>query len=133
MNWASDKDDIYGVLTPIVNGKRVFMNVATKEQFPMEAKKEELDKISIGKHAFSKKGFEKAIAIINIARPKRGWLIIDEIGPLELLGQGFSKVLNEVIAEANEQLHLLIVVRKELVEKIKEQFGLEEAEVTEKW
>jgi nucleoside-triphosphatase THEP1 len=133
MNWASDKDDIYGVLTPIVNGKRVFMNVATKEQFPMEAKKEELDKISIGKHVFSKKGFEKAIAIINIARPKRGWLIIDEIGPLELLGQGFSKVLNEVIAEANEQLHLLIVVRKELVEKIKEQFGLEEAEVTEKW
>jgi nucleoside-triphosphatase THEP1 len=133
MNWASDKDDIYGVLTPIVNGKRVFMNVATKEQFPMEAKKEELDKISIGKHAFSKKGFEKAIAIINIARPNRGWLIIDEIGPLELLGQGFSKVLNEVIAEANEQLHLLIVVRKELVEKIKEQFGLEEAEVTEKW
>ncbi len=119
LQWAQHRNDVYGILTPDIDGKRVFMDLATKEQFPMEAAAEE-EKLAVGKFTFSKKGFDKAIKIIQDAIDKKGWLIIDEIGPLELKGEGFSNVLKEVLKKRNDKI--IIVVREELAVKVQDEF-----------
>ena len=41
MEWCKNRNDVYGILTPKINGKRVFMDVATGDQFEMEAQENE--------------------------------------------------------------------------------------------
>ena len=71
---------------------------------------------------FSKNNFDKAIQIIRNAIDKPGWLIIDEIGPLELRGEGFSEVLKEVLIRRKE--NILLVVREGLSKKAEDYFGI---------
>src|SRR5258705_6774485 len=37
VKWSEKRNDVYGILTPIVNGKRNFMNVQARHLFDMEA------------------------------------------------------------------------------------------------
>lgn len=122
ISWSEKRDDVYGILTPVVNGKRVFMNANTKEQFLMEAKADEAETVRIGKFVFSKSSFEKAIQVIRNAIHNKGWLIIDEIGPLELKGEGFAGILKEVLIKRNE--NILLVVREGLLEQINNHFTI---------
>ena len=121
ISWSANRNDVNGIFTPVVGGKRVFMNAQTKEQFPMEATGEE-ETLVVGRFVFSKAGFDKAIQIIRNAIHKEGWLIIDEIGPLELKGEGFCDVLKEVLALRREKI--LLVVREGLAEQVKDHFSM---------
>jgi len=125
INWSAARKDVHGILTPVASGKRVFMNAQTREQFPMEATTGEKT-LAIGRFAFSKAGFDKAIQIIRNAISKEGWLVIDEVGPLELKGEGFCDVLKEVSAIRNEKT--ILVVREGMVEKVKAYFNISKAE-----
>jgi len=71
---------------------------------------------------FSKNNFDKAIRITGIN--KKRWLIIDEIGPLELRGGGFHTVLKEALQE--QQQDILIVVRDKdnMPEQVINHFGI---------
>jgi nucleoside-triphosphatase THEP1 len=123
IEWSSTRNDVRGIFTPIETGKRVFMNAETKEKFRMEAEDNE-ESLHVGKYRFSKKNFGRAEQIIRDAITKEGWLVIDEIGPLELNGKGFSMVLTEVLQKRNDKL--LLVVREVLVEKVKEHFQIKD-------
>jgi nucleoside-triphosphatase THEP1 len=125
INWSSARNDIHGILTPVVAGKRVFMNTNTKEQFPMEATGDE-EALVVGRFAFSKKEFEKAIQIIRDAITKEGWLIIDEIGPLELKGDGFCDVLKEVLMLRKGKI--LLIVREGMAEQVIKYFNIHNSE-----
>jgi nucleoside-triphosphatase THEP1 len=122
VNWSAKRNDVYGILTPVVDGKRVFMNAHTKEQFPMEAVEGEKEVLSIGRFVFSKNNFEKAIQIILNAINKEGWLVIDEIGPMELRGEGFHNILKEVVLQRKGKI--ILVVREGLTEKVKTSFNI---------
>ncbi|HMK27654.1 MAG TPA: nucleoside-triphosphatase [Chitinophagaceae bacterium] len=126
ISWSANRNDVHGILTPVVGAKRVFMNAETREQFPMEAAGEE-ETLVVGRFAFSKAGFDKAIQIIRDAVSKDGWLVIDEIGPLELKGEGFCSVLKEVLAQRNNKF--LIVMREGLEQQVKEYFSIGTATV----
>lgn len=126
INWSAARKDVHGILTPVINGKRVFMNAQTKEQFPMEASGDE-ETLAIGRFVFSKAGFDKAIQIIRNAIDDEGWLVIDEIGPLELRGEGFCEALKEVLAVRRERL--LLVVREGLAKQVKDHFMINATEV----
>lgn len=126
-NWSANRNDVYGILTPVINGKRFFMNVHTKEQFPMEATDDEKETLSVGRYTFSKTAFEKATGILSDAISINEWLIIDEIGPLELEGKGFYTVLKEINSLTDTKL--ILVVREGLALKVKEYFKINEAEV----
>ena len=78
--------------------------------------------LTFGKFLFSKTNFEKAIQIIRNAIHKDGWLVIDEIGPLELRGEGFHDVLKEVLSQRPERI--LLMVREGLAERVKEHFNI---------
>jgi len=129
LNWSTGKNNIYGILTPDVKNKRVFMDIHSKEQFDMEASIEDKAIITIGQFTFSQLAFLKAIEIIRdaINNKKTGWLIIDEIGPLELKNNGFATVLNETIHVVNNKKKILLVVREGLSEKVKKQFRIDNA------
>jgi nucleoside-triphosphatase THEP1 len=122
MNWIVNQTDVYGILTPLVNEKRVFMDAQTRDLFDMEATADESAAMVVGRFRFSRNNFDMAITIIRDAIEKQGWLVIDEIGPLELRGEGFHDVLKEVLAQRKDKL--LLVVREGLVEKVKEYFAL---------
>lgn len=122
VSWSEKRNDVHGILTPVVDGKRVFMDAHTRRLFLMEAKEGETEVFAVGKFVFSKTNFEKAIQIIRNAIHKDGWLVIDEIGPLELRGEGFHDVLKEVLSQRPERI--LLMVREGLAERVKEHFNI---------
>ena len=126
-NWAGKRKDVFGIFTPVVNSKRVFMNANSKEQFPMEATIDETETLIVGKFVFSKTNFGKAIQIIRESIQKEGWLIIDEIGPLELSGEGFHDVLKEMLATRKHTILLVVRDKEEMVEKVKMKFAIQNA------
>ncbi len=127
VNWSGKRKDVHGILSPLAGEKRVFMNARNREQFPMEAEPDESPVLSVGRFKFSKNNFDRAIGIIRDAIGKEGWLIIDEIGPLELRGEGFHDVLRETLAQRKDKL--LLVVRAGLIEKVKKYFVVNAIEI----
>lgn len=126
LQWSAQRNDVQGILTPVIAGKRVFLNVATKEQFAMEATGEE-EVLTIGRFVFSKTAFEKAAQVIRDAVNKDGWLLIDEIGPLELRGEGFCDVFKEVLTKRKNKL--LLLVREGLANEVIEKFSVIGSEI----
>src|SRR5215204_5827992 len=104
------KENIYGILSPIYNDKRQFLNLATKEIFPMEAGEAEKDVLLVGKYRFSKTGFEKARQVLlDGLKRESGVLILDEIGPLELRGEGFYAIIKQIVSDRNQNLKKILV------------------------
>ena len=87
----------------------------------MEASDAE-ESIVVGRFSFSKTGFEKAVAVIRNNRNNDGWLVIDEIGPLELRGEGFSDVVKEVIGQRSGKT--ILVVREGMADQVAAHFGI---------
>ena len=127
VKWSEKRNDVYGILTPVVDGKRMFMNAHSRQLFLMEAKEGETEMLTVGRFVFSKTNFDKAIQIIRNGMDKEGWLIIDEIGPMELKGEGFSEVLKEVLSERPGKI--VLVVREGFAEQVKKYFNITAAEV----
>jgi nucleoside-triphosphatase THEP1 len=129
VKWSEKRNDVFGILTPVVNGKKTFMNVYARHLFDMEATDDETEVLFVGRFIFSKANFNKAITILHHSMDKAGWLVIDEIGPLELRGEGFCEVLKEVLQNENDGQTILLVVRDGLVGAVKENFQLNNAVV----
>lgn len=124
LRWSQGRDEVYGILSPVAEGKRIFRNVHTGEQFTMEAMPGETGILTIGRYVFSQKAFDRAAQVVREAMHRPGWLVIDEIGPLELDQKGFYTVLKEVLEQPHTGQTILLVVREGLVERVKEVFGL---------
>lgn len=122
LQWSEKRKDVFGILTPVVNGKRMFMNAHSRQLFLMEAKGGETEVMKIGRFVFSKNNFDIAIQIIRDSIEKEGWLVIDEIGPMELQGEGFSAVLKEVIARRTGKILLVVRDKDNMPEKVQEFF-----------
>ena len=127
VKWSESRKDVYGILTPDVDGKRIFMNAHTRQLFLMEAKEGEVETFTVGKFIFSKTNFDRAIQIIQDGMDKPGWLVIDEIGPLELKGEGFSNVLKEVLAKRKHTILLVVRDKDDMVKKVKSYFNITDA------
>ena len=116
--WLTGRHDVYGILTPKIEGTRFFVDAHTKEQFAMEASKEENEVLEIGRFRFSKNGFEKASAILMACSNNEGWLVVDEIGPLELQRKAFYETIKKIIEMNNQKMKKLLVVRQTLVDEV---------------
>ena len=124
LNWIKNKKNKYGILTPVFDGKRYFLNVSTGEKFSTEASAEEKNIIEVGKYRFSKTAFDRATEILQeVEKKTEGLLIIDEIGPLELRKEGFYQTVKS-ITENNTSLNILLVVRDGLADNVIDLFNL---------
>lgn len=123
MQWCVQKQNVSGILTPDVLEERMFFDIQTKEYFPMLAKQGE-EIVAIGKFNFSKSGFEKAIQNILSNNKTNNCLVIDEIGPLELKGEGFCSSLIQVLKTRNDKL--VLVIREGLLDDVCNYFGIKD-------
>lgn len=125
--WSNGKS-VAGILTPIVKGRRVVYNLLTANYFPLEANADDEDIISVGRYHFSQKAFHKMNMLFKQqSTHQREWLLVDEVGWLELEGKGLYDSLAYLVANAKPKL--ILVVRSSLVEKVKEYFSLKEVKV----
>jgi len=129
IEWSDGKNDVFGILTPVIEGKRFFMDAHLRNRFEMEANEGDQEVISIGRFKFSTISFHKATQIINDSIGK-GWLVIDEIGPLELNKQGFYEVVKEALLKHFSPV--VLVVRESLAAKVADLFELKNYEVISK-
>jgi nucleoside-triphosphatase THEP1 len=82
----------------------------------MEAEEGETSILRIGKYVFSSRAFERASRVLDEAlQQKSGWIIVDEIGPLELQEKGFYQIVKRLLTDMSENVKLIFVVRKNLL------------------
>ena len=131
--WCDRQKNIEGILMPDINGSRKILNIKTKEVFDIEcsdAKHTKEPLTRIGRFNFYTAAFEKAnLILVNSLAHGPDWLIIDEIGKLELDGGGFYPAIKKIFPVYNtRECHgnLLITVRDHLVEELTGFFELKE-------
>jgi nucleoside-triphosphatase len=125
LQWIKDKQNIVGILSPDVNSVRHFYDIEQATYFTMLATENE-ETLTVGKYIFSKPAFDKANNILLTIKNK--FIIIDEIGPLEVAGKGFAETL-QIILQNKNYTNLLLVVRNELVHSVVEYFNIDKKEI----
>lgn len=132
LSWCNRQNNIAGVLMPEMEGKRKILNFATKEIYEIECTdpaNTEKELIRVGRFYFYADIFDQVNAILSktpISSP--GWIVIDEVGKLELAGRGFYVPVKELIrASQNNDLNsaLLLVVRQNLLNETLAFFKIE--------
>lgn len=127
---TENRYDIGGFLSPDKNGMRYLMNLKSKKEVPFE-----IDITSfegpfelIGKYAISKEAFHHADDWVkeHLQSDTTKFIVIDEIGKLELADKGFAETLRYAIDNIGDK-HLVLVVRNSLHDEIVKKFGLENA------
>lgn len=120
--WIKQMPSVAGVLTPLINGKRYLHFVPTGEMHLLESDLSDTDLIEqIGKYKFLKKVFQISHEYLyNLIRNTPKWIVVDEIGFLELDGMGFEPAVSHLIHKVTTKpdVNILLVVRDTLKEKI---------------
>ncbi len=136
LEWCKLQNNIHGILMPDINGCRKFLNIDTKEIFGAECidTANTIEQItSIGKFNFYTAAFEKANSILLHALYQEPmWLVIDEIGKLELNGEGFYPSIVEAVkmhSKKTQTKNLLITVRGSLCEEVISFFNIKNFQV----
>ncbi|MFM2156171.1 MAG: putative bifunctional molybdopterin-guanine dinucleotide biosynthesis protein MobB/MobA [Bacteroidota bacterium] len=123
-----------GFFCPDVNGKRMMFFTSEKRVVPFQIAQQEVA-VSIGKFSFDDDVFNKACDIlVNPLTLDNDWIIIDEIGPLELKERGYYQSLVKFfeIAKQKKDVTILLVVREHLVDDVISKFNLSEAKIIAK-
>ena len=129
--WVQGRSDISGFLSPDVDGIRMFENIETGEMIPMEDRNGDLE---IGRFVFDSSGFEKVEKSI-----KKSWeegvseyLVIDEIGPLEInKNLGFHELLLYLQKNMTQNSPILfLVVRDYLLDEFLTKYGFEDVKIS---
>jgi len=108
----------------------MFYDLETRQIHPLQAtgNKFKGELLQVGRFSFYLEAFKQARMSLRrtfLRRP--GWLIIDEIGPLELAGRGFEPVVGRIIPWYQTQPHtekLLLVIRDHLLESVLENYAI---------
>lgn len=118
MKWVNQQNNIDGILQPVIEDKRFIYHIASRTLKELETNSKE-NITSIGKYNFSNETFEWCKAIINDSIKKNlDWIIIDEVGPLELNGKGLEPAFSNLLSEReNIKSKILVVVRQEMLDK----------------
>ena len=123
--WAAAQDDVAGLLQPDGPDGRLFVDVATGEAEPLEPVGAGEGAVAVGRFRFRAAAFDWANARLAAAA-RAGWLLVDEVGPLELRGEGLRPGLDAALARPGG---MLLVVREALVADVRAAFGLQDARV----
>jgi len=120
VRWASRGLVPGGFLSVAVtdtSGAQVYdlLELKTGRRYPYLRRKGQSDAERIGPFFFVMSTLERARSIIREADP-RELLIVDEVGPLELLGGGLWAVLREALSCPD--MRCLLVAREEILEEV---------------
>ena len=114
-SWIKTKNNCAGILAPVQDGLLYLYSIHSQQSKLLEIKdmtSSEKRIIQIGNYCFDREVFEWAQAeLISAIKQKPNWLIIDEIGPLEIEGKGLEPALSKIINQLDSQdpMKLLLV------------------------
>lgn len=132
---TENRYDIGGFLSPDKNHVRFLMNLQSKEEIPFEIDLTSYgEAIEItGKYAIAKSAFDTGARWIkeHLGTERVKFIIIDEVGLLELEDKGFAGVVNYAIENMGSK-HLILVIRSSLHEKVVEKFALSDYKILKK-
>lgn len=128
--WVKCHQNCVGILSPVINNQRFIYSILEDEYRPLETEEDDAKDpktITIGRYTFQESTFEWAREQLTIADAKnRDWLIIDEIGPLELSGIGLEpqvgKIIDSTLKSGKDDL--ILVVREGIVDKVVDHYHL---------
>ena len=122
LNWSLGKN-IAGFITPTISEKKVLYNILTGEKTIYQVSEADSNSIAIGNYFLNKNAFTIANKIIlDAIEAKKEWIILDEIGKLELNGEGHDAILLFLLANYNG--NIILVVRDNLLEKVIEKYKI---------
>ena len=131
-HWCDQQQYVAGILMPDINGLRHIMDVPSKASFIIQCIDPENSNnmlVSIGRYHFYANGFTKANSILlKHASMQYNWLVIDEVGKLELDGKGLYPAVSGII-NSHSYTNLLLVVREGLYEPVIDFFKIAEHRV----
>lgn len=136
LQWCNQQKNIAGIAMPDINGCRKIFDLQTKELFDIEC----MDTANttepittVGRFRFYTAAFEKANAIlIKSLSHHTDWLLIDEVGKLELQDKGFyPAILKAAVTYNNKETtgNLLLTVREYLCDEVIAFFKLKNCRV----
>ena len=134
IKWLKDKNNVQGIISPIIDGKRYLVNIQSdeKRELEIDSGSSQENIIKVGKYIFDKSVFKWACEImIDAIKTNPDWLIIDEVGPLELQGKGLAKAVNKVFSEKDYLLktNVVFVVRERLLNDFLNHYNLTEKDI----
>lgn len=139
LDWSQKqaRGSVSGILAPDIDGQRWLLDLNTNEKRLLSADADTDQKriIQIGRYQFNKTAFHWAHRVLrsgfeNVPQ----WLIFDEIGYLELQGQGLEPAVRRIL-NWNKKIRatkLLWVVRDELLSDVLDYYGISDSE-WEEW
>lgn len=135
--WAKQRDDINGFLCPDNSqGKRCFVNAKSQVEFELETDSETQDIVEIGPFRFLTASFQKAndLLIAFSSEIENHYLILDELGKLELRNEGLHDAAERLIPRfiKDDAQHLILVVRDYLLDKIIAHYDISEYKILRK-
>jgi nucleoside-triphosphatase THEP1 len=117
-----------GILSPALfdsSGQKVgfeALDVSTGERWLLAHIERELDGPRIGPYVLDSAGLQKAVTVLTQACERADLMLVDEIGPLELMrNEGFAPVLDKLPLQGPG--HLLLVIRPSLVAEVRRRLG----------
>lgn len=118
--WIKNKDNVDGILQPIINGRRHIKHILSGEIQLLEILpgSQEKNIITVGNYKFNNDVFAWAHSKLLLAYNKNPeWLIIDEVGKLEICAKGLEPAISNILNSLNyhKNLNLVFVVRDYLV------------------
>lgn len=134
-NWIKQQDDCAGILAPVQGGLRYLYAIHSQQSKLLEIKNRVIAEnriIRIGNFCFYREVFDWAQAELLIAfKRKPNWLIIDEIGPLEIDGTGLEPAVSKIIYELSryDQPRLILVIREQLLATFFKSYRINDNEV----
>ena len=128
--WIARQKNVKGILQPVIDDKRFIFHITTRTLKKLETSPEKSEEIvTIGNYNFSLETFLWAQSVLLYDfKSNCEWLIIDEVGPLELCGKGIEPSLSRLLSERDKfSGNILCVVRDSMVDKFIEYYKLKEA------
>lgn len=126
LDWSLKTNEVFGIASPVIRNRRMFFDLSTRAVFSMEAEDGNSPILKIGKYNFSMAAFINAEKIISEGmKNNTGYLVMDEIGPLEIQGKGFGNILKKILSIQERNYHLVLVIRDKILEDALKHFGIE--------
>lgn len=128
-SWIENKSNIGGILClKDSNYIRHIYDIKSKDVFRIQTNNIDETTISIGRFHFLKSAFEKANIILKKAciHQDTGFIIIDELGKLELKNKGLHPSAKLIIEKTrnNESLHSILVIRTTLFNSVLKHYDI---------
>jgi len=130
--WIYHRSDVDGILAPVFNNQRYLLNIPAKTARLLDAAPKETLVVTVGNHRFAQRTFDWGNQVLQKAlAASRRWLVVDEIGLLELQGKGLDAAVQNILRRGTNtgQRHLVLVVRENLRQAVIAHYNLNETTI----